>query len=66
MANMQQQAERFAETAILGASDWEEVQQALADHDTFGPWLDQTGDPMRHSQAIIRKAERRLGNKVPY
>ena len=52
----------FAKAEIMRASDWQEVQDALANHDEFGPWL---GDEQSDYQRLIREAEASLGNKIP-
>ena len=51
-----------AKAEIMRATDWQEVQYALADHDEFGPWLN--GD-LSLCQSVIREAEKSLGNRVP-
>lgn len=65
-ADLKEAAIHFAMRQILRASDWQDVQHALADHPRFGPWLDEGGNANVDAQAIICQAERRLGNQVPY
>jgi hypothetical protein len=57
---------RFAMGVLRQAQDWQEGQHALADHPRFGPWLSGTGDALAEAQAIIREAEKRLGDELPY
>lgn len=56
----------FAETIILGARDWQDVQDALANHPVHGPWLRRNPDPLVQAQGILREAEDNLGDRVPY
>ena len=48
---------------ILRATDWQDVQDALSNHPTIGPWLGEDG--LALAQAIIREAEERLGDDLP-
>lgn len=57
---------RFVMGVLRNARDWQEGQHALADHPRFGPWLEATGDALAETQAIIREAESRLGDDLPY
>lgn len=45
-----------------GATDWQDVQDALSNHPEFGRWL---GDEVGDYQSIIRKAEKRFNGKLP-
>lgn len=63
--NMRTTAVRFAESVIMRSTDWQQVEDALANDDRFGAWLDASGEPMQLAQSIIREAEERLGNKAP-
>ena len=58
----QVRAVEFAKGVITHSTDWEEVQQALFNHDEFGPWLEgQDSDGL----AIIRAAEESFGRRLP-
>jgi hypothetical protein len=57
---------RFVMGVLRVATDWQDGQHALADHERFGPWLEASGDPLAEAQAIIREAETRLGDALPY
>lgn len=61
-------AVRFTMSVLRRASDWQEGQHALADHPVFGPWVIQFagGDEVRFCDPIIREAEERLGEDLPY
>lgn len=55
----------FAMDALRGASDWQEAQHALADHDVHHAWIlgEAGGDGLAAvtiAQAIIGEAEDRL------
>jgi hypothetical protein len=64
---MREQAIRFVMGVLRHASDWQEGQHALADHPRFGPWLEASGyDALAEAQSIIREAEERLGDALPY
>lgn len=58
----------FTTDVLRVASDWQEGQDALANHRLFGPWLTETfgDDALVEVQSIIREAESRLGNDLPY
>lgn len=58
-------AVRYAMGEIRRSTDWQEVQEAMANHDEIRPWLDETGDPVGLAQSIIREAEGRLGDDLP-
>ena len=63
MASTFARAVAFSKHLIAaGAGDWQEVQEALADHDEFGLWL--AGD-VALSVAVIRSAENALGSALP-
>ena len=55
---------RFVMGILRHARDWQEGQDALSNHDRFGPWLGDDG--IAEAQSIIREAEERLGDKLPY
>lgn len=63
--NIRTAAITFAMGIIMRSTDWQEVQDALSNHDKFGPWLRTQGDEAGDYQSIIRDAEDRLGDKVP-
>lgn len=54
---------RFAMREIVRSTDWQEVENALANDTVFGPWL--SGDATLPAQSIIREAEDRLGDQIP-
>lgn len=60
-----EQAVRFAMVEMRWATDWQDVQEAMANHDEIRPWLDEDGDPVGLAQSIIREAEERLGDALP-
>lgn len=70
MGNIREHAIRFTMAVLREASDWQEGQTALGDHERYGPWLLEIGgDEMgaiTEAQSIIRIAEDRLGDEVPY
>jgi len=50
------------------SKDWQEVQHALFNDDTFGPWLRSRmadEDDGAEMMSIIHEAEERLGDKLP-
>lgn len=57
---------RFVMGVLQDAKDWQEGQHELADHSHFGQWLEATGDALAETQAIIREAESRLDDDLPY
>jgi hypothetical protein len=62
---------RFTMGVLRNASDWQEGQDALANHQAFGPYLrdlygDDDGAIITEMQNIIREAEERLGEALPY
>ena len=66
-----EQAIRFTMGVLRNATDWQEGQHALADSDRFGPWVEEQarGDALEAvsvCQSIIREAEERLGDALPY
>lgn len=64
---IREDAIRYTVRVLRRASDWQEGQTALYDHDEFGPWLrEQDPDGPAPAQSIIREAEERLGDEVPY
>lgn len=66
--DMREKAIRYAVGILRHATDWQEGQTALGDHDEFRPWLEaEDGDDgIMAAQSIIREAEERLGNDLPY
>jgi len=66
MSNIREDAVNFTMGVLRRATDWQEGQDALSNHDRFGSWLDEGGDPIAACQSIIREAEERLGDDVPY
>lgn len=55
-----EKAVRYAEVRVQVASDWQDVENDLANHDRFGPALEILGDDgLAVAQAIIREAEGR-------
>jgi hypothetical protein len=68
---MEERAVAFVAEALSGARDWQEGQHALADNDEFHAWIAQEcdGDGIAETamcQDIIRKAEEKLGDRLPY
>ena len=61
--DIREKAIRYTMGVLRHARDWQEGEHALANHDVFGPWL---GDDIAEAQSIIREAEERLGDDVPY
>ena len=66
------QNHEFAVGFVVGilrtATDWQDAQHAMSDHPTIGPWLRDVygnGD-IAKAQAIIREAEARLEDDLPY
>lgn len=63
-------AVRFAEQIIQRATDWEDAQHALAEHQVHGPWIRSIAldgmDCCKIAQEIISEAEENLGDRVPY
>lgn len=58
---------RFTMSVLRHATDWQEGQDALSNDDTFGPWIRDSGaDEIDFIQSIIREAEERLGDDLPY
>lgn len=64
--DIQEAAIRFTMGVLRRASDWQDGQDALANHPKFGPWLEESGNELADAQAIIREAEDRLGDDLPY
>lgn len=63
MNNIREAAVRYAMSVILNSADWQEVMDALSNHDRFSPWLDSfSGDDEDTTEymSIIREAERRM------
>lgn len=65
---MRERAIRYTMGVLRTARDWQEGQHALADHSQFGPWLNRLAgdDSISVAQSIIREAEERLGDELPY
>jgi hypothetical protein len=66
VSNIREDAIRFTMGVLRNASDWQEGQTALGEHDRFGPWLEEGSDPVADAQSIIRDAEEHLGDALPY
>lgn len=64
--SIRERAINFTMGILRQAADWQEGQHALADHNEFGPWLEETSQPIQAALVIIREAESRLGNALPY
>jgi hypothetical protein len=56
---------RFTMSILRRAKDWQEGQHALTDEDRFAH-LFNGDDDIEIAQNIIREAEERLGNALPY
>lgn len=60
-------AVRYTMTVLRSAADWQDGQDALSNHSEFGPWIRDSGaDELDFIQSIIREAEKRLGDDLPY
>lgn len=68
MTEIRERAVRFTMGILRRAKDWQEGEDALANHDEFGPWLAAGSDDpfISEAQSIIREAEERLGDDLPY
>jgi hypothetical protein len=69
--DIRENAIRFTMGVLRQASDWQEGQTALADHPLYGVWLEeQFADDelamIAEAQSIVRAAEDRLGDALPY
>ena len=64
--DMREGAIRFCMGVLRRARDWQDGQDALSNHKAYGPWLEAGGDPVADAQSIIREAEERLGDALPY
>jgi hypothetical protein len=64
--DIREDAIRFTMGVLRHAKDWQDGQTALGDHDRFRPWLDEGSDPIAEAQSIVREAEERLGDELPY
>lgn len=62
MNNLQTRMIAFAAAAIRDATDWQDVQTALLEHDEFSAALD--GDPGL-IQSVIRQAEASFQGNLP-
>lgn len=58
----------FAMSVLRTARDWQAGEHALAEHPVLGPWLrhEWGEDANIEARSIIREAERRLGESLPY
>jgi hypothetical protein len=65
--DLREQAVRFTMGVLRHATDWQDGQFALAKEDRFSPLFfgDDLGD-LTTVQSIIREAEERLGDDLPY
>jgi hypothetical protein len=69
MTDIHEQAVRSMVHFLKTASDWQEGQDYLSNHKLFGPWLGETfgeDDALGEIQSIIRDAEDRIGDALPY
>lgn len=69
--DIREDAIRATMHVLRRATDWQEGQAFLGDDDRFRPWLDEQagGDEMEAisiAQGIVREAEERLGDELPY
>jgi hypothetical protein len=66
--DMREKAVRSVMVVLRRASDWQEGQNWLADNDYFRSWIEQEApdDELSLCQSIIREAEERLGDALPY
>jgi hypothetical protein len=69
--DIREDAIRATMRVLSRATDWQEGQTFLGQDDRFGPWLDEEsgGDGMEAislAQGIVREAEERLGEELPY
>lgn len=56
----------FAASVIRRSTDWQQVQDAMANNDRIRAWLDaEEGGELSAYQSVIREAEERLGDKLP-
>lgn len=66
--DMREGAIRFVMGVLRHARDWQDGEDALANHPIYGPWLEVGSDDpfIAEAQSIIREAEERLGDALPY
>lgn len=65
--DIREQAVRYTAGVLRYASDWQEGQHALAQEDRFAPlWCGDDLADLAEAQSIIREAEERLGDELPY
>jgi hypothetical protein len=67
MFDIRESAIRHTMGVLRYASDWQEGQHSLANEDMFAPLFcgDDLAD-LAEAQSIIREAEERLGDELPY
>jgi hypothetical protein len=64
---IREEAVRYTMRILRTATDWQDGQTALYNHDYYGSWLrEEDPDSPEPAQSIIREAEERLGNQLPY
>lgn len=66
--DIRENAIRFTMGVLRRARDWQDGEDALANHPVYGPWLAAGSDDpfISEAQSIIREAEDRLGDALPY
>jgi hypothetical protein len=66
--DIREDAIRATMRVLRRATDWQEGQTFLGQDDRFGPWLvEESGDDgIALAQSIVREAEERLGDELPY
>lgn len=70
MRDTRSNAITYTVSVLRKTEDWQEAQHALADHPVYGPWIEaecaDEYDAISFVQSIIREAEDRLGEALPY
>ena len=64
--NIREDAIRSLVHFLRRARDWQDGQDYLSNHDVFGPWIAESDDEIALCQSLIREAEERLGDDLPY
>jgi hypothetical protein len=64
-------AVRAVAHVLRKAKDWQDGQDYLSNHEIYGPWLrylfdDEDEGIITEMQSIIREAEQRIGDALPY
>lgn len=67
---IREDAVRYAMSVIINSTDWQQVENALINHDRFAPWLESIGvdrDDTTECLSIIQETEERLlrSGKMP-